>query len=199
MIRYKVKFMKYNRSTNEVLFPFEDLCYVSSKKTAYYHIEKMRKDIGGINYRTDTSEGDWEEAVFEHPTGDVTYRFIISEENRNPYNIDKSAHYFVEAMRRGPVFPGFPFCLSDANDTDWTECEIIEDRYSVDEGYKVTLRPIDKNFARQDFYQQDFVSLMKSGHIVKKESSTHIEHIKFAEPIGCGLYIVTEANLVSDV
>lgn len=115
------------------------------------------------------------------------------------YSIDKTAHYFMEAMKRGPVFPGLPFCLCDANDTDWAECEIVEDRYSVDEGYKVTLRPIDEHFAREDFYQADFVSLMKSGHIVKKEPSTHIEHIKFAEPIGCGLYVVTEANLVTDM
>lgn len=86
MIRYKVAFMKYTRSTNEVISPFEDLFEVHSKKIAYYRIEKMCKDIGGINYRTDTSEGDWEEAAFDHPTEDVKYRFIISEENRNPYN-----------------------------------------------------------------------------------------------------------------
>lgn len=199
MIRYKVRFIKYNCSTNEVISPFEDFCDVPSKKTAYHRIEKMCKDIGGINYRTDTSEGDWEEAVFDHPTDDVKYRFIISEENRNPYNIDKSAHYFMKAMRRGPVFPGMSFCLCDAKDTDWTECVINEDQYKVDEGYKVTLVPIDRRFAHEDFYQSDFVSLMKSGHIVKKEPSTHIEHIKFAEPISCGLYIVTEANLVTDI
>ena len=112
-------------------------------------------------------------------------------------NIDKTAHYFMEAMRKGSVFPGVSFC--DVNDTDWAECEIVEDRYSVDDGYKVTLKPIDKNFASEDFYQEDFVSLMKSGHIIKKSSTTHIEHIKFAEPVGCGLYIITEANLVADM
>lgn len=199
MIRYKVRFIKYSRSTNEVISPFEDFCDVPSKKTAYHRIEKMCKDIGGINYRTDTSEGDWEEAAFDHPTEDVLYRFIISEENRNPYNIDKSAHYFMKAMRRGPFLPFTSLCLCDANDTDWAECEIVEDRYSVDEGYKITLRPIDEHFAREDFYQPDFVSLMESGHIVKKESSTHIEHVRFAEPIGCGLYVITEANLVTDI
>lgn len=178
MIRYKVAFIKYTRSTNKVLSPIEDFCDVPSKKTAYYRIEKMCKDIGGVNYRTDTSEGDWEEAVFDHPTDDVKYRFIISEENCNPYDIDKTAHYFMKAMRKGLGLPFTGLCLCDANDTDWTECEIVEDRYSVDEGYKVTLRPIDKNFAREDFYQEDFISLMKSGHIVKKEPSTHIEHVR---------------------
>lgn len=199
MIRYKVELMKYIRSTNEVISPFEDFCDVPSKKTAYHRIEKMCKDIGGINYRTDTSEGDWEEAAFDHPTEDILYRFIISEENCNPYNIDKSAHYFMQAMRRGPVFPGASFCLCDANDTGWAERVINEDQYKVDEGYKVTLVPIDHRFAHKSFYQSDFVSLMKSGLIVKKEQSTHIEHVRFAEPIGCGLYVVTEANLVTDI
>lgn len=115
------------------------------------------------------------------------------------YGIDKTAHYFMEVMRKGPVFPGLPFCLCDVDDTDWVECEIVEDRYRVDEGYKVTLRPIDTNFAHRDFYQDDFISLMESGHIVKKEPSTNIEHIKFAEPIGRGMFVVTEANLVSDM
>jgi hypothetical protein len=68
MIRYKVELIKYNlikynlikynRSINKVISPIEDFCNVPSKKTAYYRIEKTRKDVGGINYRTDTSEGD---------------------------------------------------------------------------------------------------------------------------------------------
>lgn len=199
MIRYKVSFIKYTRSSNEVISPFEELCDVPSKKVAYYRIEKMLNDIGGINYRVDNSEGDWEEAAFDHPTDDIWYRFLITEENRNPYDIDKEAHYFIKAMRRGVAFPGMPFCLCDANDTDWTECIIREDRYKVDDGYKVTLVPIDQRFAHEDYYQSDFVSLMKSGHIVKKSPTTCIEHITFAESVGCGLYVITEANIVSDV
>lgn len=197
MIKYRVRFWRYN-NINNALHAHADNGLFGSKSDAYDHIQKMCDSIHGINYRTDTS-GDWDEVVFETPDNLFRYRFIVSQEDINPYNIDKTAHYFMEAMRKGPCLPFSSLCLCDPNDTDWTECEIVEDRYIVDEGYRVTLRPIDEHFAREDFYQEDFVSLMKSGHIVKKEPSTHIEHIKFAEPIGCGLYVVTEANLVTDM
>lgn len=48
-------------------------------------------------------------------------------------------------------------------------CKIIEDRYKVAEGYKVSLKPIDEYselFGRRDFYQTDFNSLVNDGHII---------------------------------
>ena len=197
MIKYRVRFWRYNNIDN-VPHVHEDKGMFDTKQNAYDLIRQVCDSIHGINYRTDTS-CDWDEVVFESPDNLVRYRFIVSQEDVNPYNIDKTAHYFMEAMRKGPCLPFSSLCLCDPNDTDWAECEIVEDRYIVDEGYKITLRPIDEHFAREDFYQADFVSLMKSGHIVKKSPTTHIEHVRFAEPIGCGLYVITEANQVSDV
>lgn len=197
MIKYRVRFWRYNLM-NDDPHTYKDEGLFDRESDAYDNIQKIRDSVHGINYRTDTS-CDWDEVVFETPDNLFRYRFTVSQEDINPYNIDKNVHYFMEAMRKGPCLPFSSLCLCDPNDTDWTECEIVEDRYSVDEGYKVTLRPIDTNFAREDFYQYDFISMMHSGHIVKKSPTTHIEHVRFAEPIGCGLYIITEANLVSDM
>lgn len=197
MIKYRVRFWRYNLM-NDDPHVYKDEGLFDRKSDAYGNIQKIRDSVHGINYRTDTS-CDWDEVVFETPDNLFRYRFTVSQEDINPYNIDKTAHYFMEAMRKGPSLPFSSLCLCDPNDTDWTECEIVEDRYSVDKGYKVTLRPIDEHFAREDFYQSDFVSMMHSGYIVKKSPTTHIEHVRFAEPIGCGMYIVTEANLVTDM
>lgn len=199
MIKYRIRFWRYD-NINDAPHVHEDKGQFDSRSDVYDLIQKVCDSVHGINYRVDTS-CDWDEIVFETPDNLFRYRFVVSKEDINPHGIDKNAHYFMKAMRKGSCFPfiNMRLCLCDPNDTDWTECEIVEDRYNVDEGYKVTLRPIDEHFVRQDFYQSDFVSMMQSGHIVKKSPTTHVEHVKFAEPIGCGLYVITEANLVTDV
>ena len=166
MIKYRVRFWRYNK-INNIPDVREDKGLFDSKSDAYDCIQEVFDTIHGINYHTDTS-CDWDEVVFETPDNMLRYRFVVDQEDVNPYDIDKNAHYFMEAKRKGPCLPFASLCLCDPNDTDWIECEIVEDRYNVDEGYKVTLRPIDEHFAREDFYQSDFISLMKSGHIVKK-------------------------------
>jgi hypothetical protein len=105
---------------------------------------------------------------------------------KNPYGIDKNAHYFA---LMNPIC-GFGF-FADGNKHDWVECEIVEDRYEVDDGYKVTLKPLDPYHARQDYYQCDFIALMKSGHIVKKTNdSLHIKHEEIHIPLTDTVYLV---------
>ena len=44
-------------------------------------------------------------------------------------------------------------------------CEVVEDRYKVDEGYKISLSSMYEGFGRKDFYQSDLGSLIKMGTV----------------------------------
>lgn len=111
---------------------------------------------------------------------------------KNPYRINKNAHYFA---LMNPLC-GFGF-FADADKHDWVECEIVEDRYKVDDGYKVTLKPLDNNYAYEHFYQEDFISLMKSGHIVEKTNdSLHITQEEIYIPLTNNVHLVWNGNYV---
>ncbi len=114
------------------------------------------------------------------------------DREKNPYNINKDAHYF--ALMNPLCCFGF---FADADKHDWVECEIVEDRYKVDDGYKVTLKPLDSNYAYEHFYQDDFISLMKSGHIVEKTNDAlHIGHDKIYIPLTENAHLVFEGNYI---
>ena len=114
------------------------------------------------------------------------------DREKNPYGIDKNAHYF--ALMNPLCCFGF---FADADKHDWVECEIVEDRYKVDDGYKVTLKPLDNNYASEHFYQEDFISLMKSGHIIEKTNdSLHIEHEEIYIPLTDTVYLVFNGDYV---
>lgn len=108
--------------------------------------------------------------------------------------IDKTCHYF--ALMNPFCFRGF---LVDGSKYDWVECEIVEDRYKVSDGYKVTLKPLDSNYASRHFYQNDFVSLVEAGYIIKKTKATHIETETQYIPITDKVYIVTVGNYITEV
>ncbi|MCM1121176.1 MAG: hypothetical protein NC416_01195 [Eubacterium sp.] len=93
--------------------------------------------------------------------------FIGEREIMNRYNIDKTKHYFAKMDIVHMVVPRFGIVVSNGKQ-GWVECEISEDRYKVNEGYKVTLKPIDPRFMAHDFYQMDFNSLLKDGQIIEK-------------------------------
>lgn len=114
------------------------------------------------------------------------------DREKNPYNINKDAHYF--ALMNPLCCFGF---FADANKHDWVECEIVEDRYKVDDGYKVTLKPLDSNYAYEHFYQDDFISLMKSGHIVEKTNdSLHIESEEIYIPLTKNVHLVFKGSYI---
>lgn len=105
--------------------------------------------------------------------------------------IDRNSHYFALMN---------PFCaggwLVDGNKHEWVECKIVEDQYKVDDGYKVTLKPLDSNYASRDFYQCDFISLMEAGRIFKKTDTMHIETEIQYVPITDKVYVVTVGNYI---
>ena len=116
----------------------------------------------------------------------------------NEYNIDKNAHYFA-CMRPIQTCFGFISFTSSTDREKWVECEIDESRYKVDNGYKVTLRSIEEGYGRENYYQSDFKSLVKSGHIIKKTSSTqHAELDKTYIPLTNNVYLVAEGWVVTD-
>ncbi|MDT3387232.1 MAG: hypothetical protein LIR46_05640 [Bacteroidota bacterium] len=116
------------------------------------------------------------------------------DEEKKSYDIDKNSHYF--ALMNPICDFGF---FADASICDWVECEIVEDRYKVDEGYKVTLKPLDSNYASRHFYQCDFISLMEKGYIIEKtDDSFHIEHEEIYIPLTDTVYLVYNGNYIAD-
>jgi hypothetical protein len=103
----------------------------------------------------------------------------------NYYNIDKTAHYFV-LMHPLEGIPGFITFTSSNSREKWVECKIVEDRYKVDDHYKVELQSIEPGYGSRVFYQMDFNQSLESGYIVKKTSNKqHVEEIIWTEPL-CG-------------
>ena len=118
----------------------------------------------------------------------------------NPYNIDKEAHYFFETSKLEPLALNlFGIGMKSSNDPQtWVEAKIVEDRYKVDEGYKVTLEALDPYYGRENYYQEDFISLIKSGNIIKKDKEHKtVKHITWSEPL-CGSVVIRyEADIVT--
>lgn len=81
------------------------------------------------------------------------------DKEKNPYGIDKNAHYFVKMNSMSG------FYIANGNRSDWVECIIDESEYKVDDGYKVTFVPIDPQYASRSFYQSDIYDM-----IIKKIS-----------------------------
>lgn len=114
---------------------------------------------------------------------------------KNYRNIDKDATYFC-LMRPIERFMGFTFTSSDTP-FEWFECRVDEERYKVDDNYKITLQALN-NTAYEHYYQDDFLSLMERGLIVKKTSEKmRIENVNFREYIpGTIAYIQHEGQYI---
>ena len=87
---------------------------------------------------------------------------------------------------------------------EWTECYINEDEYLVDfndSPYKIKLTACDQRFGSETFYYSDFISLIKSGHILIKENEFQ-RVVPFKEitriPNSCAV-LVTEGTTVVDI
>lgn len=111
--------------------------------------------------------------------------------------IDKNKHYFVR-MRPINIVPLIGWCYTSSSDPEkWVECEVVEDRYKVEDGYKITLQSIEDGYGREHYYQTDFDSLLRSGFVLEKErESQHVELIKWSEPLTSFVNICHEAYVV---
>lgn len=111
----------------------------------------------------------------------------------------KSAHFFSQEESYSPIpIPGI--CISNG-DMTWRECRVdndVSELFSVDHGYKIVLKICDgSGYGTHKYYQSDFYSLLKSGHILLKTSeNSHIEKIQWTESIGGSAYLVHSADVV---
>lgn len=108
------------------------------------------------------------------------------------YNIDYDAHYFIPLEKVETIVSfgdGSGFSISKG-DIALTECTISEGMYgkvnAVPVGYEngIWCRP-------ENFYADDFNSLLEQGIIIKKESKTqHVEIVEKWEPLTNNTHIV---------
>ena len=78
----------------------------------------------------------------------------------------KKAKFFAIQETYSPIpIPGISI---NNGDPTWRLCEVNNDvnkLYSVDEGYKICLK-VCNEYGGNTYYQSDFLSLLKSGHII---------------------------------
>lgn len=108
------------------------------------------------------------------------------DKEKNPYNIDKNAHYFMI------MYPYDNFGFVNGNQFDWVECIIDETEYTVDEGYKITVVPLDCRYAIRSFYQSDFVDIAIKKTSENMKVRTKTQYI----PLTNNVYLVWSGNYV---
>ena len=86
-------------------------------------------------------------------------------------------------------------------DYTWRLCQLNDgdcELYTIDHGYKFQLEICDgSGYGRHLYYQSDFLSLLEGGFIIYAgDGKGHIEHIKWAEELICGVYLVHEADVI---
>lgn len=101
--------------------------------------------------------------------------------------IDKSAHYFILMhpleVFMVPTFGAVVFTSSNTREK-WVECIIDEsDGYKIEDGYNVVLRSVEPGYGKKSYDQLTFVSLLREGHIVKKEPDMECVEEKWSEPL----------------
>lgn len=103
---------------------------------------------------------------------------------------------FAQMDTISAVLPIGVAVINSAGNT-WVECRVDESRYKIDEGYKITLRPIVPGFAYEHYYQSDFMSLVESGHIIPKtKENQKVEHVCAMEPLCGQAYLIHEGDIV---
>lgn len=110
------------------------------------------------------------------------------------YKIDKNKHYFV-LMHPLECFCGIAFTTSTSREK-WVECEITEERYKIDDGYKVELKSIEPGYGKEKFYQDDFKSMINKGFIIEKTSKNQkVKEIFWEEPL-CGAAVLRHSAYI---
>ena len=109
-------------------------------------------------------------------------------ENINNY-IDKNKHYYILMHPlEGLCTPWGPLVyVSSSTREKWVECEIVDDEY-VDRG-KIKLRSVEEGYGSEKFYIEDFISHIKSGHIVPKDENLECVEEEWTEPIYRSCYL----------
>ena len=110
--------------------------------------------------------------------------------------IDKNKHYFI-LMHPMENFFGICFTSSITREK-WVECEIVENRYKLADGYKVELKSIEDGYGIETFYQEDFESMVESGYIIPKTNDKqHVKEIEWIEYLCDNVYLKHSAYVVT--
>ena len=118
------------------------------------------------------------------------------------HNITPGSHYFIRTRPMDYIpllglFIGKSY--GPGEPTFWAEFEVIEDRYKLEDNYKVELKAVDPIYGRETFYRSDFESMVESGFILKKTGEgQHVQEITWREPLCGRAYLVHEATIVVD-
>jgi len=115
-------------------------------------------------------------------------------------SIDKNKHYFILMHPLEYLLvPGFGFVWYKSNTTreKWVECKIVDDEY-VDRG-KIKLRSVEEGYGSEKYYISDFISHIKSGHIVPKTEGLEPVEVEWIEPIYKNYYLHHSAYTLKKV
>lgn len=114
----------------------------------------------------------------------------------------KEARFFSQEQTYSPI-PYIGLSISKGDYT-WRLCKIVEgdnELYTIDYGYKFRLEICDgSGCGGRLYYQSDFLSMLRDGAIfyIKAGSNAHIEHIKWADELCNGVYIIHEADIIME-
>lgn len=108
----------------------------------------------------------------------------------------ENVRFFTQMGQIETILP-WGMDIVSGNKETWVECKVDESWYEVVDGYKITLRSLDGRYTYEHYYQSDFESLVQSGNILIKENeSSHVEHVKWAEPLCRDICVIHEADIV---
>lgn len=100
--------------------------------------------------------------------------------------IDKEAHYFVlmRPLEFIPVTEYDVLTYTSSNAPEkWVECKISEERFKLDDGYKLDLVPVEPGYGVESMYVEDFLLDLESRRIVKKKPNMVCENVVWEEPL----------------
>ncbi len=109
--------------------------------------------------------------------------------------IDKNAHYFVLMHPRTSInYSGviLSFVSTDSR-PKWVECEIVEDKYKLEQRYKIELKSLEEGYGKETFYVEDFISLLNSDRIVKKVPNMECVEVSWDEPLTDNVHVTHSA------
>ena len=117
--------------------------------------------------------------------------------------IDKNAHYFIlmKPYTNYPALSGGNLHIKLSSSREkWVECVIVEDRYKISDNYKIEVQSLEEGYGRKTFYIGDFLGLLETGYIVKKEfEDMRCVEEKWIEPIYGKAYVEHSAYTVKRV
>lgn len=111
--------------------------------------------------------------------------------------IKPGKRYFLlmRPIRKLP-FIGWEYIRS-SDEEKWVECEIVESAYSA---YcnKVVLVALEKEYGAEEFYPEDFISMLNSGKniIEKVRDDQHVEEITWKEPLTSTVFVEHHGYIV---